>query len=79
MEYTPGQVDDASTQAELLKLAQVVNIAEMKALKLATREPARPVDLQVVVCDGTNWNPMGDGLKRPIWYDADVQLWKAFL
>lgn len=42
------------------------------------RPPKRLFDGLSCICDGVDWDPMLDGIKRPIWYDAGGPAWKAF-
>lgn len=77
MTYNPaGNLQDAELNRELAEVAK-----EMEALRrmpVRTAPPYKPRDGEFCVCDGAFWNPLGDGVKRPIWYDADTLAWRAF-
>ncbi len=76
--YVAGPVGNAAVEEELRKLARELSKVQAGKLLVATRAPAKPEDGDVVVCDGVNWNPLSDGVKRPLWYDRTTQTWKKF-
>jgi hypothetical protein len=47
----------------------------MRVLAVA---PEKPRDGEGAICNGTTWNPIGDGVKRPVWYDATAAIWKKW-
>lgn len=79
MKYEPAElVSDSATQRELQRVAASLNNIYAGKLRVMPVAPAKPSDGQIVICNGTTWDPLGDGIKRPIWYDAGAQLWKSF-
>jgi len=72
------QVNDEGALRELKKIQGL--FGSLTAGKLAIRRtvPEKPQDGQVVICDGAHWNPIGDGVKRPVWFDKDTNTWKIF-
>lgn len=77
MEYTPltTGIKDPEVAAEFRRLAEFLGpVYRLPVLYVA---PVFPTDGDVVICDGASWNPLADGVKRPLWYDASVPAWKA--
>lgn len=76
MSYKPTENLDPAVQHELQK----VGIELSKPLRLAVRykAPEKPGDGEICICDGVHWDPLIDGIKRPVWFDNTVQLWKKF-
>lgn len=77
MSYSPSDVvKDAEVYRELQAISQEFEaIGKMKVLY---NPPVRPREGNFCICDGITWNPLGDGIKRPVWYDQTALLWKAF-
>jgi len=63
---------------ELRKIAEVLADLNLTAFPVTYVAPEKPRDRQNAICDGTSWNPIGDGVKRPVWYDATAAAWKKF-
>lgn len=79
MEYKPTeQIQDPAVKRELQKVANSLNNIIVGRLLVLHIAPLRPSDGQAVICDGVHWNPIGDGVKRPIWFDKDTSTWKPF-
>jgi hypothetical protein len=77
MSYTPSDtIKDAEVYRELQRVGE--EFEALPRLKILHVEPVKPRDGNYCVCDGVNWNPFGDGIKRPIWYDATTASWKSF-
>lgn len=77
MAYTPQDtVKDPEVFRELQEIAR--EMKELPQMRVMYREPQKPRDGLFCICDGTAWNPLGDGIKRPVWFDQDALLWKAF-
>lgn len=75
--YVPlTAVVDPLVNAELRRISLEFQLLSTKILKEYTVEPQKPKDLDVAVCDGILWNPLGDGIRRPLWFD--VGIWKPF-
>ena len=74
------------TASESLKDPEVVRefreigkeMENLRRMQVRFSEPQRPRDGFFCICDGSNWNPLGDGIKRPVWFDETAGLWKAF-
>ena len=76
MSYEPAEVpDDSKVERELRRVADA---SRFTVLNVLAKAPSRPAEGMVVMCDGVNWNPIGDGIKRPIWFDAVTGLWNKF-
>ena len=45
-----------------------VNISEVLKLSILTTPPTSPVDGMVVIADGTNWDPLSNGVKSMVVY-----------
>lgn len=69
-------IKDSEVFRELQLIAQ--SMGEVGRMRVLYREPLRPRDGMFCVCDGVIWNPIGDGIKRPIWFDEAAGLWKVF-
>jgi len=79
MSYTPiERVSDPAAQREFRRIAESLNSIAVGRIVVLHVAPSKPYDGQVVICDGVHWNPLNDGLKRPIWFDAEANLWKPF-
>jgi hypothetical protein len=72
------QINDPAVARELQNIANSLNTIIVGRFVVLHSAPAKPQDGQAVICDGVNWNPIGDGVKRPIWYDKTAGLWKIF-
>lgn len=76
MAYAPVESPlDPAVERELRRVGDAMRIL---TLVVHNRAVVRPAEGQVVICDGVNWNPLGDGIKRPIWFDVDTGTWKSF-
>ncbi len=75
MSYRPaGTLTDPEIQRELEAIAR--EFAELPSMQIRYREPFKPREGNYCVCDGTTWNPLGDGIKRPIIFLNGA--WEAF-
>lgn len=63
---------------ELQAIAETLNGLATGPLRVLSVAPVKPRDGDTAICDGTNWNPLGDGIKRPLWYDESAAAWKKF-
>jgi len=75
--YTPADViKDPEVYRELQKISEEFNaIGQMRVFY---REPLKPRDGFFCLCDGVQWNPVGNGIKQPVWFDADSSTWFTF-
>lgn len=74
--YSPVETaDDPKAAREFRRVAEASNLVR---LIVYTQAPVRPPDGMLAICDGVNWNPLGDSIKRPLWFDAAGQVWKKF-
>ena len=71
---TPGL--DPKVQAELRRISEI--LATANQMPVLHKEPIRLIDGLTAICDGSDWDPLSDGVKRPVWYDQDAGLWKTF-
>lgn len=80
MIYEPSAIfADVALNEELQRISLAIEgVSNLPFLPVLAREPLKPRDGQTAICDGVNWDPLGDGLKRPVWYDFDDEEWKAF-
>lgn len=77
MSYKPTDtLKDSEVFREFQQVAS--ELQELRRMLVTFREPFKPRDGQFIIPDGVTWNPLGDGLKRPIWFDKDAGVWKAF-
>jgi len=70
------QIKDPEVYREFQEVAR--GMAEMQKMPVFYAEPSKPRDGNFCICDGVHWNPLSDGVKRPIWYDEEASTWKAF-
>lgn len=78
MSYKPtSQVRDSDVAQELDAISREF-ASQLLYLRKFTSAPRNPIDGLAVICDGVLWNPLGDGIKRPVWFDADASIWKTF-
>lgn len=79
MLYTPtsGTISE-DVRRELLKIAEVFALLNRSPIRVLNVAPEKPRDGDCAICDGTNWNPIADGVKRPVWYDETAATWKKF-
>lgn len=77
MSYSPSDnLKDPEVFRELERIGR--EFEELGRMKVLSVEPYKPRDGNFCICDGTNWDPFGDGVKRPVWYDAVSGTWKSF-
>jgi len=67
---------DAATERELRKVEVAFGLGQARRLLVAAVAPTKPFEGMVLICNGTTFNPIGDGIKRPIWYDGAA--WQKF-
>lgn len=78
--YTPSEtVGDPAVARELQRISQVLATFAAPGLAELTVEPGKPFHGQTVICDGSDWDPLGDGVRKPVWYDANASAWKAYI
>jgi hypothetical protein len=79
MLYNPeGAGIDPKIVRELRKIAEVLAIVDKNTIRFLTAAPEKPRMGDVAICDGTNWNPIADGVRRPIWFDETSGVWRRF-
>lgn len=79
MRYRPADtLKDAEVYREFLRISQLLDRNITGAAAVLHVAPVKPGDGDIAICDGVDWNPLGDGVKRPVWYDADTTSWKKF-
>lgn len=77
--YTPsGGVKDPEVLRELQSISRAFTELLSQRLAVTHVEPLRPRDGVVAICDGSDWDPLSDGIKRPVWFDEAAGVWKAF-
>jgi hypothetical protein len=76
MAYSGPQdtLKDREVFRELQEVAR--SFEEIPRMKILFAEPFKPRAGNFCICDGTTWNPLGDGIKRPVWFDGTN--WQAF-
>lgn len=52
----------------LRTISNTMNTVDVHALPVLTVAPDYVFDGMLCVCDGTNWNPLSDGIKRAVIY-----------
>ena len=72
------KIADPGTERELQKIVSLLNVLTAERLRITYVAPSKPVDGQVALCDGVHWNPLSDGVKRPVWFDKGTNSWKSF-
>jgi hypothetical protein len=75
MRYQPGWINDSQIYDELMRIAVILEVLGDQ-LRVHNVEPEKPREGQTAICDGTNWNPLSDGIKRPVWFNGTA--WSAF-
>lgn len=80
MYYTPSATfSDPALVEELQRIAQAIErLRVTPQILVRNSPPPKPFDGQVLIADGVNWNPIGDGVKRPVWYDIATETWKKY-
>lgn len=77
MSYSPADtIKDPEVYRELQRIGEEFN--QILKLKITSQLPTKPRDGDVRIADGINWNPIGDGIKRPVWFDVVSHTWKSF-
>jgi hypothetical protein len=72
--YTPTELSkDPAVNRELQRIAQSFANKGLKYKEVAV-EPTKPRKGDSYVCDGTNWDPIGDGISQPVWFDGTTWL-----
>jgi hypothetical protein len=63
-----GNLNDLAYGIEqaLQQISMSLNLDSVKVLPVLNKEPGYVVDGMLCICDGTNWNPLGDGIKRAV-------------
>jgi hypothetical protein len=69
-------INDESILREFRKIQAVLQSITAGNLLVTFVPPLKPFEGQVLICDGVKWDPLLDGIKRPIWFDGIV--WKPF-
>lgn len=76
--YRPvDTLQDPTVLRELQRIAQAISLLATNQLEVYYEDPIRPLEGQVVICDGTSWDPLADGIKRAIWFNGTT--WQAFI
>lgn len=78
MDYVPqtDTIKDPRVVEEFRRLAELLGpVYRLPVLHVA---PEFPTDGDVVICDGSDWDPLSDATKQPVWYDGDTASWKGF-
>jgi hypothetical protein len=79
MLYRPSDgIQDQEVFRELLRISQVFTFLDKGSIRVLHAAPEKPSDGDTAICDGGDWNPLGDGIKRPIWFNETTGLWEAF-
>jgi len=79
MIYTPGFIGDPSVMEELQRIALAIEqLRNMPSAPQRARPYDKPFDGQIAIADGTNWDPLGDGVKKPVWFDKNSATWNNF-
>lgn len=52
----------------LLQIQDALNTVDVNALPVLTAQPGYVFDGMLCCCDGINWNPLNDGIKRAVIY-----------
>lgn len=79
MQYKPADSGiPQEVYRELLRIGQLLLRNQTGAIEVLAVAPERPSDGDVAICDGASWDPLNDGVKRPVWFDEDALVWKAF-
>ena len=74
--YRPSElIRDEATGRELDRIGVALSRAQQGRFRLLYKEPAKPQDGETAICDGTEWDPIGDGLRRPVYFDGDLGMW----
>jgi hypothetical protein len=76
MIYLPGKVTDPIVYRELLKISAALSSLKEGKISVLTVEPVKPREGMLFICDGVHWNPLADGIKRPVWFDGTI--WRQF-
>jgi hypothetical protein len=79
MQYNPTTTGLPEAVArELRIIAQLFAYIDNCPTRVLAVAPEKPRDGEGAICNGTTWNPIGDGVKRPVWYDATAATWKKW-
>ena len=69
--YRPAErTGNESVDRELLRLQQTLSDTKFRPLTTLYKEPEKPREGMTAICDGTEWDPLGDGIKQPVWFDG---------
>lgn len=61
-----------------LRVTAAVQALAAGHIDVSYAAPLKPRDGDWRIADGINWNPLGTGIKRPVWFDGVTNTWKAF-
>jgi hypothetical protein len=76
--YRPSEnVSNEAAQREFQRISAVFARLAQGLIRRLYVAPAKPQDGETAICDGTSWDPLGDGLSQPVWYDGEAGIWKA--
>jgi hypothetical protein len=75
MSYKPTYVGDTALMREFEEISASL-LSFSVQLQRAYSPPARPRFGMVVICDGSAWDPIGDGTQRPVWFNGSA--WQVF-
>lgn len=69
--YRPAErTGNESTDRELLRIQQTLSDQKFRPFTTLYAEPLKPREGMTAVCDGTEWDPLGNGIKQPVWFDG---------
>jgi hypothetical protein len=74
----PTGIQDPIVHDALQRIVSAMTVLIADKIAITAVEPVKPRDGWVRICDGVNWNPLEDGIKRPVWFDAETETWKKF-
>lgn len=79
MQYRPNDtIKDAEVFREFQRIGALLTSVFNGSIRVLHVAPEKASDGDTAICDGVDWNPILDGVKRPIWFEADSGEWRKF-
>ncbi len=75
MSYTPADtIEDQEVRRELQEVAK--EMESLRSMAVLHRSPVKPRKGNFCICDGVDWNPLGDGQENAIYFNGTI--WRRF-
>lgn len=70
MKYSSTYRGEPQIADEFHNISRAIEELEESRLPLLYAEPKKLKIGLIAICDGVKWNPLGNGIMTPIWYNG---------